>query len=206
MDEYSFYNYKEEQLDLFWAKLAEIYTNIEYNSLLAAQKRNSSHKKIIWGLAVLNAVYVAISFLNSEDMFFVSGSGKIIYIIASLAYIGGLPLIGSIKPQWFETLLGISDSEANKLLGNNEKLEEYRLEIYGIYSKSNVIYDETEFQVWVEKFKNEVSKMNSVEHERDLLTGTIDPKLEKEAQRRAAIKLTRLKGFNNSKSQDESVL
>ena len=145
---------------------------------------------------------LSFSFLYGEDLFFKSGSGKIVYILVSIAYIGGGPLIGYFKPQWLETLLDISVTEANKLLGINETLEVYKLEIYGIYSKANVIYDENEFQVLVEKFKNEVTKMNAVEHERDLLTGAIDPELEKEAQRRATIKLNLLKGTNKAKSQD----
>lgn len=62
MDQESFDTYKNAQLDIIWAKLEEIYTNIEYSSLKAASEKSNVQKRIIVALIVINAIYSSVCF------------------------------------------------------------------------------------------------------------------------------------------------
>lgn len=189
MDQESFDTYKNAQLDIIWAKLEEIYTNIEYSSLKAASEKSNVQKRIIVALIVINAIYSSVCFLYSEGIL---KPHSLAYIVISAIYIFGGGIIAYFKSDWLEEIVGLKTQNGQKLIELNSSLETYRLKIFGNFAKARVCEDEKEFESLIKDFHQIVSDYLPFEKKHDELTGVIDPVLEKEAQRRAKLKMLEL--------------
>lgn len=191
MNDESFDKYKETQLDNIWMKLEEIYTNIEYSSLVAASENSNVRKRIVAALIILNASYSAICFIYSEGVLFKPHS--IVYIVFNIAYIFGGGVLAYFKSDWLEDLLCINTKDGQKLIELNSSLETYRLKVFGSFAKARACEDKKEFESIIKDYYLIVSDNLSFEKMHDELTGKINPVLEKEAQRRAELKMRQIK-------------
>lgn len=188
MDQESFDIYKNAQLDIIWAKLEEIYTNIEYSSLKAASEKSNVQKRIVVALIVINAIYSSVCFLYSEGIL----KHSLAYIVFSAIYIFGGGIIAYFKSDWLEEIVGLKTQNGQKLIELNSSLETYRLKIFGTFAKARACENEKEFESLIKDFRQIVSDYLPFEKKHDELTGVIDPVLEKEAQRRAKLKMLEL--------------
>jgi len=187
MEQKSFDIYKESQLDLIWEKLEEIYTNIEYSSLVAASEKSNGRKRIVVGLTLINAIYSALCFVHSEGVLFEQHS--IVFIAINVAYILVGGAIAYFKSDWLESIVGFQNQVGQKLIELNSSLEIYRLKVFGSFAKARACKDEKEFENIIKDFRQIISDNLPFEKTHDELTGQIDPVLEEEAQRRAKLKM-----------------
>lgn len=191
MNQESFNVYKESQLDIIWAKLEEIYTNIEYSSLVAASEKSNARKRIVVTLIVINAIYSAFCFLHGEGILFKPHS--IVFITINVVYILGGGAIAYFKSDWLEDIVGLKTKNGQKLIELNSYLETYRLKVFGAFAKARASDNEKEFESIIKDFQQIVSDNLPFEKQHDELTGQIDPILEKEAQQKAKLKMEALK-------------
>lgn len=172
----------EKQKELLIKSILEQYSqnnvNMQYSSLWAAKYGKSNLVlpiRIISSL--LTVIPIVLIILRNSGI--IDGSNQsVLWIIIICLSISAIVLV--INPDWMKSVLAMKRKQAKELLDLNKKLQMYEYKLEGLYN--DVLASKTNFGELQSKFdalRNEY--INDV-YLHDELTGTIDVKLQAEAQ------------------------
>lgn len=172
----------EQKKELLKKAILEQYAqnnvNMQYSSLWAAKYGKS---RWIWPIRVLSSLLtltpLVLELLRSGGIIDDSNRSVLWVMIICLTLSS---IVFLINPDWVESVLSLKRKQAKELLDLNKKLQMYEYKLEGLYN--NVLASKTNFGELQSKFdalRNEY--INDV-YLHDELTGTIDVKLQAEAQ------------------------
>ena len=170
---------KKRLMEMIWTDFVQVYTNINYSSLLCEQLREKQNDIYFWAIYACFGLPTIFSLIASKygvknDWLF---WGVVVIILV-------LPLFVRIKNKkliysWF----GIYEKQVDDLLKLNEDLDRYKNELLTLYFLVECMSEKSrrwgEIQVRYEKLKSDNSRYIT---EHDKLTGKIDEEIVEKAK------------------------
>lgn len=188
---------KDRLLSLIWTDFVQVYTDINYSSLICERLREKQNDWYFWaiyacfGLPPILSLIVKRYSIENDWMFF----GVILLILL-------LPLAVRVKNKriiysWF----GIHENVIGGLLKLNEDLDNYKDSLLALYFQVEGMSDNShkfgEVQLKYEKLKSDNARYIT---EHDRLTGKIDEEVQQEAQKKTQIMIERTDYFGRENS------
>lgn len=170
---------KKRLMEMIWTDFVQVYTNINYSSLLCEQLREKQNNIYFWAIYACFGLPTIFSLIASkygvENDWLFWGVVLLILFIPLCVRVKNKKLIYS----WF----GIYEKKVDELLKLNEDLDHYKYELLKLYFQVDCMSERShkwgEIQMRYEKLNSDNSRYIT---EHDRITGKIDKDIEKKAQ------------------------